>query len=111
MQKEHYIMEKSQILERIKQLALVILPKGSSLWLYGSHARGDYGENSDWDLLILLDKSKITSEDYDLTYYFRELGWDLGTEISPHIYSKSQWANWFFLPFYKNVEQDKIVLV
>ena len=104
-------MEKSQILERIKQLALTILPKGSSLWLYGSHARGDYHDNSDWDLLILLDKSKITSEDYDLTYYFRELGWDLGTEISSHIYSKSQWANWFFLPFYKNVEQDKIVLV
>lgn len=104
-------MENSQILEKIKQLALAVLPQGSSLWLYGSRARGDYGENSDWDLLILLDKSKITSEDYDLTYYFRELGWDLGTEINSHIYSKCQWANWFFLPFYKNVEQDKIVLV
>ena len=104
-------MEKSQILERIKQLAFAVLPKGSSLWLYGSHARGDDHDKSDWDLLILLDKSKITSEDYDLTYYFRELGWDLGAEISPHIYAKCQWANWFFLPFYKNVEQDKIVLV
>ena len=48
---------------------------------------------------------------YDLTYSFRELGWNLGAEISPHIYSKSQWVNWSFLPFYKNVEQDKIVLV
>ena len=104
-------MENNQILERIKQLALTILPKGSSLWLYGSHARGDYRKNSDWDLLILLDKSKITSEDYDLTYYFRKLGWMLGIEISSHIYSKNQWGDWSFLPFYKNVEQDKIVLV
>jgi predicted nucleotidyltransferase len=104
-------MENNQILERIKQLALAVLPKGSSLWLYGSHARGDYRKNSDWDLLILLDKSKITSEDYDLTYCFRELGWILGIEISSHIYSKNQWGNWSFLPFYKNVEQDKIILV
>ena len=104
-------MENNQILERIKQLALTILPKGSSLGLYGSHARGDYRKNSDWDLLILLDKSKITSEDYDLTYYFRKLGWMLGIEISSHIYSKNQWGDWSFLPFYKNVEQDKIILV
>ena len=104
-------MEKGQILQNIKQLAFAILPQGSSLWLYGSHARGDFHDNSDWDLLILLDKSKITSKDYDLTYSFRELGWNLGAEINPHIYSKNQWSNWSFLPFYKNVEQDKIVLV
>lgn len=104
-------MDKCQILERIKQLAIAVLPQGSSLWLYGSRARGDESQSSDWDLLILLDKSKITSEDYDLAYFFRELGWDLNATISPHIYSKKQWKDWSFLPFYKNVEQDKIVLV
>ena len=74
-------MDKGQILERIKQLAMAVLPQGSSLWLYGSRARG------------------------------RELGWELNAEISPHIYSKKQWQGWSFLPYYKNVEQDKIVLV
>lgn len=59
-------LDKGQILERIKQLALVVLPQGSSLWLYGSRARGDENQGSDWDLLVLLDKSRITSEDYDL---------------------------------------------
>ena len=104
-------MDKGQILERIRKLALAVLPQGSSLWLYGSRARGDESQNSDWDLLILLDKSKITSDDYDLAYFFRELGWELNTEISPHVYSKKQWHGWSFLPYYKNVEQDKIVLV
>ena len=104
-------MDKCQILERIKQLAIAVLPQGSSLWLYGSRARGDESQSSDWDLLILLDKSKITSEDYDLAYFFRELDWDLNATISPHVYSKKQWEDWSFLPFYKNVEQDKIVLV
>ena len=104
-------MDKCQILERIKQLAIAVLPQGSSLWLYGSRARGDESQSSDWDLLILLDKSKITSEDYDLAYFFRELGWNLNATISPHIYSKKQWKDWSFFFFFKNVEQDKIVLV
>ena len=49
--------------------------------------------------------------DYDYGYPFRELGWDIGEEISPHIYTKKQWNEWTFLPFHKNVERDKIVLV
>lgn len=104
-------MEKSQVIDKIKRLAQAVLPQGSSLWLYGSRARGDENASSDWDLLILLDKASITADDYDLAYFFRELGWNLNAEISPHVYSKSQWNNWTFLPFYKNVEHDKIVLV
>lgn len=35
-------------------------------------------DGSDWDLLILLDKPKVTFNDYDVGYPFRELGWDIG---------------------------------
>ncbi len=104
-------MANSQVIEKIKALAKVILPKGSSLWLYGSRARGDAHEGSDWDLLILLDKAHLTASDYDFTYPFRELGWEIGEVISPHLYPKKQWDTWTFLPYYKNVEQDKIVLL
>jgi len=104
-------MERQRVIDSIKQVAKATLPQGSSLLLYGSRARGDWHEGSDWDLLILLDKPKMVAEDYDVTYPFRELGWDIGEEISPHIYTKGQWASWTFLPYYKNVERDKIVLV
>jgi len=104
-------MKEAEVLHRIKETAMATLPVGSSLLLYGSRARGEAHENSDWDLLILLDKKKLTADDYDITYPFRELGWDLGEEISPHIYAKAQWDTWTFLPYYKNVERDKIVLI
>ncbi len=42
-------MSKEQIiLDRIHQLAEKCLPAGSNVWLYGSRARGDYHEGSDW---------------------------------------------------------------
>ena len=104
-------MSGNQIIEKIRQLAHTVLPNGSSLWLYGSRARGDQHEGSDWDLLILLDKTHLSASDHDFAYPFRELGWEVGEEISPHVYTKKQWSTWTFLPYCKNVEQDKIVLL
>lgn len=104
-------MERTAVLDNIKALADKTLPANSTLLLYGSRARGDNRVDSDWDLLILLDKPKLVAEDYDVAYPFRELGWDIGEEISPHVYTKKQWGEWTFLPYYKNVERDKIVLV
>ena len=104
-------MERQRVIDSIKQVAKATLPQGSSLLLYGSRARGDWHEGSDWDLLILLDKPKMVAEDYDVTYPFRELGWDIGEEINPQVYSKREWGNYRITPFYHNVEHDKIVLV
>lgn len=104
-------MKHTAVISSIKEIAGKTLPANSTLLLYGSRARGDNRPDSDWDLLILLDKPKLSSQDYDYGYPFRELGWDIGEEISPHIYTKKQWSEWTFLPYYKNVERDKIVLV
>ena len=104
-------MTEQEVLNDIRTVAKETLPEGASLLLYGSRARGDAHEGSDWDLLILLDKPKLVADDYDMTYPLRELGWAIGEEISPHIYTKKQWREWTFLPYHKNVERDKIVLL
>ncbi|MBP3763060.1 MAG: nucleotidyltransferase domain-containing protein [Bacteroidales bacterium] len=104
-------MEQEKVIQRIKETAEQVLPANASLWLYGSRARGDARPDSDYDLLILLDKDRITSTDHDnYGYPLRASGWDIWTEINPHIYTKRDWESWSFSPFYKNVEHDKIVL-
>lgn len=104
-------MEQEQVIQHLKATAEQVLPKGSSLWLYGSRARGDSHPDSDYDLLILLDKERITSDDHDrYGYPLRAFGWEIWTEINPHIYTRKDWESWSFSPFYKNVEQDKIVI-
>ena len=52
-------MTYSKVIDSIREVAAKTLPQNSSLLLYGSRARGNAHEGSDWDLLILLDKSKI----------------------------------------------------
>lgn len=104
-------MEQTQVIKRITELGKKVLPEGASLWLYGSRARGDARADSDYDLLILLDKDCITADDHDkYCYPLRESGWEIWTNINPHIYTKKDWASWSYSPFYKNVEHDKIIL-
>lgn len=104
-------MKHQDVIQNLQSLGEKILPQNSSLYLYGSRARGDYRPDSDWDLLVLLDKERVTDDDYDMTYPFFDYGLDIGEYISTHVYTKKQWQSWTFLPFYKNVEHDKIVLI
>ena len=100
------------ILSQIKTLGKKILPEGSHLLLYGSRARGDERVDSDWDLLILLNRPQNSNDDFTtISYPLMELGFDLGQYFSVHTYSQQEWNNMSFLPFYKNVERDKIQLV
>ena len=105
-------MNKSSIIQRIQTTGQQILPKGSNLWLYGSRARGDFRADSDWDLLVLVDKEKQVLQDFDqFAYPFIEMGWQIGQEINPMLYTRQEWEKRHFTPFYHNVEADKVVLV
>ena len=100
------------IVEQIQTLGRKVLPEGSRLLLYGSRARGDHRADSDWDLLVLLNRPQNENADFSaISYPLMELGFDLGQYFSVHTYSQQEWNKMSFLPFYKTVERDKIQLV
>ena len=104
-------MERQQVIDNIRQVAARVLPKGSTVYLYGSRARGDWNDQSDWDLLVLLDKPLRDSKDWDnYAWPFTDMGWDIGEDISARTYTKNDWFNGPHSMFYYNVEEDKEVL-
>ena len=97
-----------QIFEEIQSLKRQILPNEKVI-LFGSQARGDASEDSDWDLLVLLNKERKTFEDEDnYGYPFDKIGWNYGVAINAILYSTKEWEKRKITPFYKNVEQDGI---
>lgn len=86
-------------------------PENSKAILFGSRARGDARPDSDWDVLILLDKDRITNSDMDeVSYPICEFGWDADMMVNPIMYTMRDWEARRGTPFYKNVMKDGIPL-
>lgn len=101
---------REELLNSIKGMLLSVAPEGKVI-LFGSRARGEAREDSDWDLLILLNKPLIESSDFDrITYPLCELGWKEGEQFSPKLYTMKEWQERSFTPFYKNIEEEGIEL-
>ena len=96
--------------EHLIQLGQQIIPTGSHVWLFGSRARKEAREDSDWDLLILLNKPKREPQDFEqYAMPFVNIGLEYNQLVSPHIYTYQE--KYSFTPFYHNVEQDKQLVV
>ena len=101
----------NQIINAITGKARQIVPPGTEVILFGSRARGDARDDSDWDVLILLDKESITSQDIDdYTYPLRELGWIYNQCINAILYTKKDWNKGISSPLRQNVIEEGIRL-
>lgn len=101
---------RSELLYAIKNTILSV-DKNGKVILYGSQARGTANQDSDWDILILLDKQKIEPEDFErISYPLVELGWTEGEQFSPKLYTLRDWESRSFTPFYKNIQHEGIIL-
>ena len=103
--KEKYIAER--IKSRIKEK-----DSTAEVILYGSHAAGNAGENSDWDILILIDKEIVTLKiEQEFRHYLLDLELEIGEPISVYVYSKKTWESKHSVtPLYRSIKSDGIAL-
>jgi len=104
-------MSSEVILENITQ-AIHRQDPTAQAFLFGSRARGDNRQDSDWDILILIKNQTVTSEIEDKfrdELYSIEL--ESGQIISTFIYPRSFWNNILkYSPLYKAVKKEGIKL-
>lgn len=94
-------------LDRIKALINEQAPD-ARIYLFGSRTRGNVRSESDWDLLILLNKEKVSPlEEAKIIGALYELEFEIGQIISPLVYSTKEWhSKYCVTPFYKNIMQE-----
>ncbi|MGD9976140.1 MAG: nucleotidyltransferase domain-containing protein [Desulfatirhabdiaceae bacterium] len=100
------MMKPSDILCRIKQTVREIEPD-SDVILYGSRARGDFTNNSDWDILILVNGPVDDRRTDAIRHSLYEIEWETGQIISTIVRSRDIWSSDRnkAMPFVKAVQQ------
>ena len=83
-----------------------------SLILFGSVSRGDFGDESDVDILIISKRILSREERHKITYIVFEINLEFGSNLSAIVVDKDSWENglFSFLPIKMEVERDGIII-
>lgn len=99
---------KEEILFKIKKYIATIDPS-SEVILFGSQARNEERENSDWDILILTNLPTDLKGEQKFRHKLFELELEYGVAFSTFVYSKQEWNDKHYVtPLYQNIQQDGI---
>lgn len=105
---KYNMITKQHILSPIKSLALAVDEKAEVV-LFGSRARGDFREDSDWDVLILLEKPVTEVLKRQIRDQVFDLELETDTVISTLIENKTDWAKYAVTPLFQNVEKEGVL--
>lgn len=79
--------------------------------LYGSRARGDAREDSDWDVLVIIDRARLSlKERSNIQYPVWDKGLEIGEEINAFPYTRQQWEQAPLSLFKYNIMKEGILL-
>ncbi len=105
------IRRKQHIIKLIRE-KVNELDNTAEVILYGSRARGDNKWDSDWDVMILLNRKNVDKKDEQVfRHHLLDIELEIGVPISVFVYSKSDWEGKYSItPLFKSVKKDGILI-
>jgi uncharacterized protein len=103
------IRRKQHIIQMIRQ-KVNDLDSTAEVILYGSRARGDNKRDSDWDVMILLNRKNVDKKiEQTFRHHLLDIELEIGVPISVFVYSKSDWEGKYSItPLFKSIKKEGI---
>jgi predicted nucleotidyltransferase len=102
---------KKHIIQLIRQKVNEI-DKTAEVILYGSRARGDNKPDSDWDVMILLNRKNVDKKtEQTFRHNLLDVELEIGVPISVFVYSKSDWEGKYSMtPLFRSIKKEGILI-
>jgi uncharacterized protein len=97
------------ILRKVKESVNRVEPSAEII-LYGSRAREDFREGSDWDFLVLVEGHVDDTRTDRIRHQIYEVEWDTGEVLSSIVRSRDVWESprCQAMPLYKNIKLEGV---
>ena len=100
---------KTQYITQLIRNYVNAIDPSADVILYGSRARGDERQDSDWDILILTNYATNLMIERNFRDKIYDLELDTGEAFSVFVYSKKEWqTKQRITPFYHNVLHEGV---
>jgi len=88
------------------------IDKTAEVILYGSRARGDNKPDSDWDVMILLNRKNVDKKtEQTFRHNLLDVELEIGVPISVFVYSKSDWEGKYSMtPLFRRIKKEGILI-
>jgi len=105
------IRRKQHIIRLIRQ-KVDELDSTAELILYGSRARGDHKRDSDWDVMILLNRKNVDKKTEQVfRHHLLDIELEIGVPVSVFVYSKSDWEGKYSItPLFRSIKKEGIII-
>ena len=105
------IRRKKHIIQLIRQKVNEI-DNTAEVILYGSRARGDDKQDSDWDVMILLKRKNVDKKvEQTFRHHLLDLELEIGVPVSVYVYSKSDWEGKYSVtPLFRSIKEEGILI-
>jgi predicted nucleotidyltransferase len=103
--------DEKRMLREVKAAVLLHAP-GAEVVLYGSAARGERGPESDYDVLVLVDRRLSSREEDPVRAAIYRVGLEHDALVSVMFYAESEWDSTLVSasPYRRNVEREGVAL-
>jgi len=102
---------KTSVISNLIKLNIREIDPDTQIILYGSRARGDERNDSDWDILVLTDYPVDHKKESVFRNHLYNLELETGEPFSIFVYSKTDWnTKQSVTPFFFNVTNQGIQL-
>lgn len=103
--------EKSKHISKLIRMNISEIDPNAQVILYGSRARGNSRNDSDWDILVLTDYPVDIGKEKSFRDHLYELELETGEPLSVFVYSQHDWnSKHNITPYYYNVTNEGIRL-
>ena len=101
----------TELLRRCKEAITNVVPDATVI-LYGSRARGDAGEYSDYDIMVIVNQTVNMALKERILDNIFPIELETGAVLTYIVHNKEKWDSPLYrvIPLHKNVERDGVIL-